>query len=267
MTSAINPSFPVTGTPTTDSVRSNFATAASEITALQAASGGGPFLPLNGSSSMTGPLTLAGDATSSLQPVTLEQLNAAVVGSPFLSLAGGGTVAGVVAFTGTMALAGPTTATGPLAYTATGGTTVRSAQDRAADIVNVKETGAVANGQSAILTVSVAVGSNVMTVGMPVAWAATTAYAKGSVVTNNGGAYTCVIAGTSASSGGPITGTGNGAPVTDGSVGWMYLGPAASEALACLLVAMLGRCFRLTGRMWRLGGIHGGIPRLPTLAM
>ncbi len=48
-------------------------------------------------------------------------------GGPFLPLTGG-------------------TLTGPLNYTATGGTVVRSAQDRAADVINVKDFGAVGNG-------------------------------------------------------------------------------------------------------------------------
>jgi len=42
MTSHINPAMPVAGTPTTQSVRDNFATAASEISALQVAVGAPP---------------------------------------------------------------------------------------------------------------------------------------------------------------------------------------------------------------------------------
>jgi hypothetical protein len=48
MTSAIDPTLPIFGFPTTQSVRNNFQTAHDEITALQAATAGGPFLPLIG---------------------------------------------------------------------------------------------------------------------------------------------------------------------------------------------------------------------------
>jgi hypothetical protein len=48
MTSAIDASKPVAGSPTTQSVRDNFAAAASEISALQAVTVGGPYLPLGG---------------------------------------------------------------------------------------------------------------------------------------------------------------------------------------------------------------------------
>jgi hypothetical protein len=48
MTSAIDASKPVAGNPTTQSVRDNFATAKSEITALQAVTVGAPYLPLGG---------------------------------------------------------------------------------------------------------------------------------------------------------------------------------------------------------------------------
>lgn len=75
MTSAIDATKPVTGNPTTASVRANFSTAASEISALQTATAGAPFLPLAGGT-MTGPMVLAGDATSAKMPVTLEQFQA-----------------------------------------------------------------------------------------------------------------------------------------------------------------------------------------------
>lgn len=54
------------------------------------------------------------------------------------------------------------------------------------------------------------------------AWAATTAYTAGQVVTNGGNYYICYAAGTSAGSGGP-TGTGAG-PITDNTVTWYYFG-------------------------------------------
>jgi hypothetical protein len=69
-------------------------------------------LPLNGSLPMTGPLTLSGNATLPLHAVPLQQLNTAV--------------------------------SAPI--TATGSTTPRSVQDRAADVVNVLDYGAVGGG-------------------------------------------------------------------------------------------------------------------------
>ena len=62
-------------------------------------------------------------------------------------------------------------------------------------------------------------------IGVPVAWAISTAYVatvgSRSVVTNGGLAYICITAGTSAGSGGP---TGTGLDITDGTVHWRYLG-------------------------------------------
>ncbi|WP_246794591.1 major capsid protein P2 [Burkholderia perseverans] len=52
------------------------------------------------------------------------------------------------------------------------------------------------------------------------AWAASTAYALGALVSNGGNLYRVATAGTSASSGGP---TGTGAAITDGSVTWAYV--------------------------------------------
>ncbi len=66
MTSAIDPTVPVTGTPTTASVRANFQTAHDEISALQAA---GPYAPL-ASPALTGnptaPTPAPGDADTSI---------------------------------------------------------------------------------------------------------------------------------------------------------------------------------------------------------
>ena len=80
-------------------------------------SSGGPFLPLSGGV-MSGALSLAGNATSALHAVPLQQLNAATAGGPFL----------------------------PISYTATGGTVARTAQDRAADVANVLDYGADPSG-------------------------------------------------------------------------------------------------------------------------
>jgi hypothetical protein len=85
-------------------------------------------LPLTGGT-MTGALTLAADPSLALQASTKQYVDnhtASVVGA-YLPLAGG-------------------TMTGALNYTATGGSTSRAAQDRAAEVVNVKDFGAVGDG-------------------------------------------------------------------------------------------------------------------------
>lgn len=60
-------------------------------------------------------------------------------------------------------------------------------------------------------------------------WAASTAYTVGAVRMNNYTIYQCTVAGTSASSGGP---TGDGTSITDGTVTWSSLGPAALNLAA-----------------------------------
>jgi hypothetical protein len=60
MPSRIDATQPQYGTPTTESVRTNFQTAADEITALQAATTDGPWMPLDGGT-MRGALMLASD--------------------------------------------------------------------------------------------------------------------------------------------------------------------------------------------------------------
>jgi hypothetical protein len=69
MTSQIDATLPVEGTPTTASVRANFQTAKDEITTLQNDALGAPFLPLVGGT-MTGAMHLAGDPTDALMPAT-----------------------------------------------------------------------------------------------------------------------------------------------------------------------------------------------------
>jgi hypothetical protein len=66
MASNINPANPIAVSPTTASVRANFQTAHDEISALQTATTGGPFLPLIGGT-LTGALVLAGSPTATLQ--------------------------------------------------------------------------------------------------------------------------------------------------------------------------------------------------------
>ena len=75
MTSAIDSTVPVAGTPTTASVRNNFSIAASEITALQTQTTGGPFLRLSGGT-LTGPLLLAADPGAALGAATKQYVDA-----------------------------------------------------------------------------------------------------------------------------------------------------------------------------------------------
>jgi hypothetical protein len=61
------------------------------------------------------------------------------------------------------------------------------------------------------------------------AWAPTTAYLQGAVVSNGGNVYVCVIGGTSAASGGPTTTLA--AIQADGTVSWGYMGPTAAQTV------------------------------------
>jgi hypothetical protein len=67
--SQIDPTIPPEGQPTTADVRANFATAAQEITDLQAAAEGAPFLPLAGGQ-LGGPLILYNDPGSAREAAT-----------------------------------------------------------------------------------------------------------------------------------------------------------------------------------------------------
>jgi Chaperone of endosialidase len=69
MTSQIDPTVPVQGTPTTASVRSNFQIAKDEISALQVATNGAPFLPLAGGS-LAGAVYVDRDPTDPRQIAT-----------------------------------------------------------------------------------------------------------------------------------------------------------------------------------------------------
>ena len=79
MTSNIDPTVPVTGDPTTASVRGNFQVAHDEITALQIATSGAPFVPVAGTT-MTGPLYLSQDPTSGRQAVTKDYFDTHAAG-------------------------------------------------------------------------------------------------------------------------------------------------------------------------------------------
>lgn len=69
MPSQIDATRPVEGSPTTQSVRDNFATASTEITTLQDAVVGHPFMPLAGGQ-FTGPVYLNNDPTDAMMPAT-----------------------------------------------------------------------------------------------------------------------------------------------------------------------------------------------------
>ena len=69
MTSQIDVTKPIFGTPTTQSVRDNFTTAANEISLLQQQTVGSPFLPLAGGR-LTGPVYLHNDPTDAMMPAT-----------------------------------------------------------------------------------------------------------------------------------------------------------------------------------------------------
>lgn len=69
MTSQIDITKPVFGTPTTQSVRDNFTTAANEISVLQQQTTGSPFLSLQGGR-MAGPMYLYNDPTDAMMPAT-----------------------------------------------------------------------------------------------------------------------------------------------------------------------------------------------------
>lgn len=74
-TSQIDPTIPIYGQPTTQSVRDNFATAQTEITGLLQATQGGPFIPAAGGH-FTGPVYLYNDPTDVMMPVTLGYFDA-----------------------------------------------------------------------------------------------------------------------------------------------------------------------------------------------
>ena len=77
MVSAINPALPIYGTPTTESVRSNFAAAKSEIEALQASLATAPYLPISGGT-MTGPMVLSANPSVPLAPATKQYVDGLV---------------------------------------------------------------------------------------------------------------------------------------------------------------------------------------------
>lgn len=108
--SLIDPTKPVFGDPTTQSVRDNFTHARDEIdantAAVAAAQATASAAVTRAGDTMTGRLTLAVDPTNPLDPVTLQYFNAhAGAGGPFLPLTGG-TVTGALTVTGTLTASG-----------------------------------------------------------------------------------------------------------------------------------------------------------------
>lgn len=65
----------------------------------------------------------------------------------------------------------------------------------------------------------------------PGAWAADTAYTLGQMATNGGNIYSCVVAGTSDSSGGPA---GTAPRIVDNEVTWQYQGAGSQVDLSCV---------------------------------
>jgi hypothetical protein len=79
--SQIDPTQPPEGQPTTQAVRDNFATAASEITALQDATTGGPFLALSGGQ-MVGSLMLNNDPGAAREAASKQYVDMMVAPGP-----------------------------------------------------------------------------------------------------------------------------------------------------------------------------------------
>lgn len=69
------------------------------------------------------------------------------------------------------------------------------------------------------------------------AWTASHAYSVGQLVTNNSNIYQCIVAGTSASSGGPTT---TATPILDGSAYWAYVGASSGNVVADFTVGTSG---------------------------
>jgi hypothetical protein len=65
---------------------------------------------------------------------------------------------------------------------------------------------------------------------IPSAWAISTVVYQGEVRSNGGSWYVCIVAGTTASSGGGPSVTTNGDRIADGTAYWTYLGPAEITA-------------------------------------
>lgn len=149
-------------------------------------------------------------------------------------------------------LATPTLLDGPYGATNTTTTTITPSGT----------SGSVTLTASADAFASTDVGRLVRLEQAPQAWAATTAYALGDVVTaDSGKIYECITEGTSAGSGGP---TGTGQDITDGTVHWKYystgltwIGYAtiATYSSATSVTATVQRNFGGTSATaaWRLG--------------
>jgi hypothetical protein len=92
-------------------------------------------------------------------------------------------------------------------------------------------------------------GVNVDVTATVAPWHASTAYALGDQRANDGGVYTCIYPGVSASSGGP---SGRGSAIADGSAQWAYSGsegpidPSLEQAVIDLLAVRIAPSFGIT---------------------
>ena len=85
------------------------------------------------------------------------------------------------------------------------------------------------------------------------AWAPSTSYAVGNRRSNGGNAYQCIIAGTSASSGGPA---GTGSSITDGGATWKYLAHVDYVTLSSWASGIPGALTQpIVGLLWDCGAI------------
>lgn len=98
------------------------------------------------------------------------------------------------------------------------------------------------------------------TLALTTPWAITTAYSIGDIVSNDSplNVYVCVIAGTSAGSGGP---TGEGTAIVDGTVTWRFLGDGEAHttvaAEATVTGPTVGLAYQITEIVTAVSGWNG----------
>ncbi len=94
------------------------------------------------------------------------------------------------------------------------------------------------------------------TIATATAWAASTAYAKYDLSTNDSGKlYVCTIAGTSASSGGP---TGTGTAITDGTCTWRYVATSSAGVVVPVESELNGQIVGAAGSLTSIETPVGG---------
>lgn len=85
------------------------------------------------------------------------------------------------------------------------------------------------------------------------AWAPSTSYAIGAILSANGNAYQCTVAGQSASSGtGPST-TGNA--IADGTASWAYLSIAGGDINFSTVACTVGNTLALSSYTYQVPGV------------